>query len=245
MNNPINMYMSQKKKDTVNRKVQVKGPDKEVNKEQPENVVNERVDNLTGDKTIVDIEGLAAEGNGTEPVKEGLDPGKEMPSPGKGEVSGQKGELSVEKELENLHRKHEELNDSYLRLHAEYDNFRKRTLKEKAELIKNGGERVLIGIVSLVDDFERALESLQRAEEKEAVLEGIELIHSKFIYFLKQHGVNEMETVGQPFNADRFEAVTTIPVEDEEQKGKVVDCIQKGYALNDKIIRYPKVIVGE
>ncbi len=147
--------------------------------------------------------------------------------------------------MENLQQKHEELNDSYLRLHAEYDNFRKRTLKEKAELIKNGGERVLIGIISLVDDFERALESLQRAEDKEAVLEGIELIHSKFINFLKQHGVNEIEAVGQPFDADRFEAVTTIPVEDEEQKGKVVDCIQKGYALNDKIIRYPKVIVGE
>lgn len=118
-------------------------------------------------------------------------------------------------------------------------------LERESRVDKKWGERVLIGIVSLVDDFERALESLQRAEDKEAVLEGIELIHSKFINFLKQHGVNEIEAVGQPFDADRFEAVTTTPVEDEEQKGKVVDCIQKGYVLNEKIIRYPKVIVGE
>ncbi|HHU26377.1 MAG TPA: nucleotide exchange factor GrpE [Bacteroidales bacterium] len=171
--------------------------------------------------------------------------GQDTPDQGKEAVCEQTEKPNLEKELESLQRKQEELNDSYLRLHAEYDNFRKRTLKEKAELIKSGGERVLIGIVSLVDDFERALESLQRAEDKEAVLEGIELIHSKFINFLKQHGVNEIEAVGQPFDADRFEAVTTTPVEDEEQKGKVVDCIQKGYVLNEKIIRYPKVIVGE
>ncbi|MGI6574023.1 MAG: nucleotide exchange factor GrpE [Fermentimonas sp.] len=190
------------------------------------------------------MEGLGVEQETLKADEKGLNVSQEVPSPSKGEAS-EKGKPSVEEELENFQQKHEELNDSYLRLHAEYDNFRKRTLKEKAELIKNGGERVLIGIISLVDDFERALESLQRAEDKEAVLEGIELIHSKFINFLKQNGVKEMEAVGQPFNGDRFEAVTTTPVEDEEQKGKVVDCIQKGYELNDKIIRYPKVIVGE
>ncbi len=239
----MNMHMSQKKKDTVNPKVGIEGVDKKARKEQPENVMDNKVDILTGDQPKGEPKRKAAKGDGTIPV-EGLDVRQETPCSGKDEAS-EKGKPSVEEELENLQQKHEELNDSYLRLHAEYDNFRKRTLKEKAELIKNGGERVLIGIISLVDDFERALESLQRAEDKEAVLEGIELIHSKFINFLKQHGVNEIEAVGQPFDADRFEAVTTIPVEDEEQKGKVVDCIQKGYALNDKIIRYPKVIVGE
>lgn len=147
--------------------------------------------------------------------------------------------------LEALEQKYNELNDSYLRLHAEFDNFRKRTLKEKAELIKSGGERVLTGILSLVDDMERALASLYETSDKDAIMEGMELIHTKFITFLKQQGVQEMEAIGQPFDADRFEAVTTIPVEDASRKGCIVDCIQKGYQLNDKIIRFPKVIVGE
>ncbi len=150
-----------------------------------------------------------------------------------------------QKELEESQQKYDELNDNYLRLHAEFDNFRKRTLKEKAELIRNGGERVLLDIISLVDDFERALSSLHAAEDKDAMLQGIDLIYTKFINFLKQHGVKEIESVGQPFDADRFEAVTTIPAEEESQKGIVIDCIQKGYELNDKIIRFPKVIVGE
>ncbi len=240
----MNMHMSQKKKDTVNPKVRVEGVDKKSSKEQSENVTDKKVDILTGDQPKADSQKKAAKGEGTVPV-EGPDMGQETPGQGKEAVCEQKEKPNLEKELGSLQQKHEELNDSYLRLHAEYDNFRKRTLKEKAELIKNGGERVLIGIVSLVDDFERALESLQRAEDKKAMLEGIELIHSKFINFLKQHGVNEIEAVGQPFDADRFEAVTTTPVEDEEQKGKVIDCIQKGYVLNEKIIRYPKVIVGE
>ncbi len=146
---------------------------------------------------------------------------------------------------DDLRQKYDELNDSYLRLHAEFDNFRKRTLKEKSDLIKNGGERVLLDIVALVDDFERALGSLHKTEDREAMLEGMDLIYSKFTAFLKQHGVTEIEAVGQPFNADSFEAVTTIPVQEASQKGMIVDCIQKGYRLNDKIIRFPKVIVGE
>ena len=146
---------------------------------------------------------------------------------------------------EDLQEKFDDLNNSYLRLHAEFDNFRKRTLKEKADLIKSGGERVLLDIISLVDDFERALAILHDAEDKDAMLEGMDLIYGKFTNFLKQHGVTEIEAIGQPFDADRFEAVTTIPVQEESQKGLVVDCIMKGYALNEKIIRFPKVIVGE
>ncbi|MDD4776744.1 MAG: nucleotide exchange factor GrpE [Fermentimonas sp.] len=151
----------------------------------------------------------------------------------------------LKKEHEELQTKHEELNDSFLRLNAEFDNFRKRTLKEKAEIIKSGGERVLLSIISLVDDFERALVSLHESEDKDALLEGMDLIYSKFISFLKQNGVEEIEAVGLPFDADTFEAVTTIPSQDESQKGIVLDCIQKGYKLNDKIIRFPKVVVGE
>lgn len=144
-----------------------------------------------------------------------------------------------------LRHKYNELNDSYLRLHAEFDNFRRRTLKEKSDLIKSGGERVLLDVITLVDDFERALESLHKTDDREAMLEGMDLIYAKFIAFMKQHGVNEIEAIGQPFDPDCFEAITTIPAPEESQKGKIVDCIQKGYRLNDKIIRFPKVIVGE
>lgn len=146
---------------------------------------------------------------------------------------------------DDLRHKYEELNDSYLRLHAEFDNFRKRTLKEKTDLIKSGGERVLLDIITLVDDLDRAHELMHKTEDREAMLEGMDLIYTKFIAFLKQHGVNEIEAIGQPFDADTFEAITTIPAPEASQKGMVVDCIQKGYRLNDKIIRFPKVIVGE
>lgn len=145
----------------------------------------------------------------------------------------------------DLQHKYEDLNDSYLRLNAEFDNFRKRTLKEKSDLIKSGGERVLLDIITLVDDFERALASLHKTEDRKAILEGMDLIYTKFVAFLKQHGVNEIEAIGQPFDADTFEAITTIPAPEVSQKGLIVDCIQKGYRLNDKIIRFPKVIVGE
>ncbi|MDD3625531.1 MAG: nucleotide exchange factor GrpE [Proteiniphilum sp.] len=154
-------------------------------------------------------------------------------------------EIPLTVEFAQLQVKYEELNNSYLRLHAEFDNFRKRTLKEKAELIKNGGERVLLEIIRLVDDFERALTALHAAEDKDAMLEGMDLIYGKFITFLGQQGVKEIEAIGLPFDAERFEAVTTIPAREESQKGMVIDCIQKGYELNEKIIRFPKVIVGE
>ena len=147
--------------------------------------------------------------------------------------------------LEELQKKYEEVNDSYLRLHAEFDNFRKRTMKEKADIIKSGGERVLTDMLPFADDFEPALQALHTAEDKEAMVEGMDLIYSKFLNFLNQHGVKEIEALGQPFDADRFEAITTVPVQDKSQKGMVIDCVQKGYQLNDKIIRYPKVIVGE
>lgn len=153
--------------------------------------------------------------------------------------------LAEMSETEELQQKYDELNDSYLRLHAEFDNFRKRTMKEKADIIKSGGERVLSDMLPLADDFDRAMQALHESEDKEAMLEGMDLIYSKFIAFLNQHGVKEMEAIGEPFDADRFEAVTTVPVQDEAQKGKIIDCIQKGYEMNDKIIRYPKVIVGE
>ena len=148
-------------------------------------------------------------------------------------------------EMETLQENYDELNNSYLRLHAEFDNYRKRTLKEKMEIIKSGGEKVLSEMIPLVDDFERALETVQNADDKEAIVEGLELIYSKFISFLNQNGVKEIEAIGEPFDADKFEAITTIPAQNKSQKDMVVDCIQKGYILNEKVLRFPKVIVGK
>ncbi len=148
-------------------------------------------------------------------------------------------------QAEDLQEKYEDLNNSYLRLHAEFDNYRKRTLKEKIEIIRAGGERVLTDMIPLVDDFERALDTVHKADDKEAILEGLELIYGKFVSFLNQNGVKEIEAIGEKFDADKFEAITTIPAQNELQKDVVVDCIQKGYKLDEKVLRFPKVIVGK
>ena len=138
-----------------------------------------------------------------------------------------------------------QLKDSYLRLMAEYDNYRKRTFKEKAELIKNGGEKVLTGLLPVMDDFQRALETIDKATDLDAVKEGVDLIFQKFFSFLQQNGVKPIEAIGQAFDDALFEAVATVPTGDEEQKGKVVDDIQTGYTLNDKVIRHSKVVVAK
>lgn len=141
--------------------------------------------------------------------------------------------------------KYKELHDSYLRLNAEFDNYRKRTLKEKTELLKSGSERVLLDVITVVDDFERALENVSKAEDVDAVKEGVDLIYNKFLNFLTKHGVKEIETIGESFDTDKHEALTTIPAQSEDDKDKIVDCVQKGYMLDDKVIRYPKVIVAK
>lgn len=148
-------------------------------------------------------------------------------------------------EEDSLQEKYDELNNSYLRLHAEFDNYRKRTLKEKMEIIKSGGEKVLSEMIPLIDDFERAIETMHQTDNKEALVEGIELIYTKFTNFLNQHGVQEIKSIGEEFDADKFEAVTTVPVQDKTKENTVIDCIQKGYALNEKVLRFPKVIVGK
>jgi molecular chaperone GrpE len=137
-----------------------------------------------------------------------------------------------------------QLKDTHLRLLAEYDNYRKRTLKEKTDLIKNGGEKVLVGLLPVADDFQRALENIEKSSGLDAVKEGVELIYSKFVSFLLQNGVKPIEAAGEPFDADLHEAVATVPVADEEQKGKIIDNLQTGYTLNDKVIRHAKVVVA-
>ena len=136
------------------------------------------------------------------------------------------------------------VNDAYLRLMAEYDNYRKRTIKEKADLIKNGGEKAFVGLLPVIDDFERAVKTLEAATDLSAVKEGILLIYSKFMNYLQQNGVKPIEALGQDFDSEMSEAVAMVPAADEDQKGKVIDSIQTGYTLYDKVIRHAKVVVA-
>jgi molecular chaperone GrpE len=138
-----------------------------------------------------------------------------------------------------------EMQDRYIRLSAEFDNYRKRTLREKIELTKHAGENILISIVPVMDDFERALKLMETATDCAAMKSGIDLIYSKFYDFLRQHGIKEIESLHSDFNVDLHEAISKTPVEDESMKGKVVDVVQKGYYLHDKVMRFSKVIVGE
>ncbi|MDE5800291.1 MAG: nucleotide exchange factor GrpE, partial [Paramuribaculum sp.] len=134
----------------------------------------------------------------------------------------------------------------YLFLMAEFDNFRKRTLKEKSELIKNAAESVLKGLLPIVDDFERGLQASATSDDAEAVRQGMELIYSKLVKYLEQNGVKAMDTNGADFDPDRHEAIAMVPAPSEDQKGKVIDTVAKGYTLNgDKVLRFAKVAVGE
>lgn len=151
-------------------------------------------------------------------------------------------------QVDELTKTQEELanmKDKYLRLSAEFDNYRKRTMKEKAELILNGGEKSISSILPIVDDFERALKNMETAEDVAAVREGVELIYNKSMTVLGQNGVKVIETKEQPLNTDFHEAIAVIPAPAEELKGKILDCVQPGYTLNDKVIRHAKVVVGE
>lgn len=154
-------------------------------------------------------------------------------------------EEELEKELETAQETIEEQKDKYLRLSAEFDNYRKRTMKEKAELILNGGEKSLSSILPVVDDFERAIKTMETATDVQAVKEGVELIYNKFMATLAQNGVKVIETNDQPLNTDYHEAIAVIPAPSEAQKGKILDCVQTGYTLNDKVLRHAKVVVGE
>lgn len=154
-------------------------------------------------------------------------------------------EEKLAQELEKANEQIEEQKDKYLRLSAEFDNYRKRTMKEKAELILNGGEKSISSILPIVDDFERALKNMETATDVAAVKEGVELIYNKFMSVLGQNGVKVIETKEQPLNTDYHEAIAVIPAPNEALKGKILDCVQTGYILNDKVIRHAKVVVGE
>ena len=139
----------------------------------------------------------------------------------------------------------EELKDKYLRSAAEFDNYRKRTLKERAELILNGGEKTITAILPVLDDMERAIENGEKTDDPEVLREGMMLIHQKFIKILETLGVSLIPTDNEDFNTDVHEAVAMVPGLGDDKKGKVIDCLQKGYKLNDKVIRHAKVAVGQ
>ena len=154
-------------------------------------------------------------------------------------------EEKLTEELEKAQRAIEEQKDKYLRLSAEFDNFRKRTMKEKAELIKNGGEKAINAVLPVLDDLERALQNMEKTEDVKAIYDGVNLIYQKFLKNLHQEGLEKMEPVGADFDTDYHEAIALVPAQSEEQKGKVLDCVQTGYKLNDKVIRHAKVVVGQ
>jgi molecular chaperone GrpE len=138
-----------------------------------------------------------------------------------------------------------ELKDKHIRLQAEFDNYRKRTLKERMELLKTASESLLVSILPVIDDFDRAVQTLDNVEEESHLKDGVLLIYNKFQDFLKQNGVKEIEAKEQTFDTDLHEAITTFPAPTEELKGKIIDVVQKGYYLNDKVIRHSKVVIGE
>lgn len=188
-------------------------------KEEKENLKNEEVQEETVD--------TVAEAAGAETTEETAE------------------EPTLEKQLEEANAKIAELTDKILRLHAEFDNYKKRNIKEKAELIKNGGERVLDSFLPVADDMERALVAIEKAEEINAVAEGVKLIHEKLMQTFTKNGVSVIQTKDAVFDTDVHEAVALIPAPSEDVKGKVVDCIQTGYMLNDKVLRHAKVVVAQ
>ena len=147
-------------------------------------------------------------------------------------------------EVDEWETKYNDLNNSYLRLMADFDNYRKRTIKEKADLIKNAGERIICDFLPIIDNFERALASMKTAEDVDAVRQGVELIYNQVMSMMKANGVAVIETERAPFDTEFHEAITTIPAPTPELKDKIVDCTTKGYTMNDKVIRHAKVVVG-
>jgi molecular chaperone GrpE len=148
------------------------------------------------------------------------------------------------KKLKQLEAELQEQKNKYLRLSADFDNFRKRTMREKAELSKIAGESIFVSILPVLDDLDRAMKAIGEATDMDAVKEGMQLIYNKFSEYLKQQGVKEIEAMHQEFDTDVHEAVTQIPAEENKLKGKVVDVIEKGYFLDEKVIRYSKVVIG-
>ena len=151
----------------------------------------------------------------------------------------------LEKEIEQLKAEKAELNDRFLRLFSEFDNYKKRVSKEKLDLISTASEKVLVSLLPVIDDFERAIAANEKADNINSIKEGFNLIYNKLVQMMKRFDVEEIQAKGEEFNTDYHEAVTHFPAQNEEDKGKVIDVTEKGYKLKDKVIRYAKVVVGQ
>ena len=154
-------------------------------------------------------------------------------------------ELSVEEQLAVAKEQSEQEKKEYMFLLAEFDNFRKRTIKEKADIIKNASEKAMTDLLPVIDDMERAMQAIEASDNIDSAKEGINLIYNKFIKYLEQNGVKAIDSTNADFNTEYHEAVTIFPAPDEDKKGKVIDTVQKGYTMNDKVIRHSKVVVGQ
>lgn len=197
------------------------------------------------EKNIVDEEIVVNAAENTEASDNSENPeSSETP-----EVPGQEEPLSevdqLKLQLAEAEAKNAELQDRYLRQAAEFDNYRKRTIKEKADLIKSAAEKLIVAELPVVDDMDRALENMEKGADAEACIEGFKLIVHKFKNILSQNGLEKIETEGQDFDTDYHEAIALIPAPTEELKGKILDCVQTGYKLGDKVIRHAKVAVGQ
>lgn len=196
-------------------------------------------------------EGGKMENPGAEPMgeTEDIEP-KEVVVDGDyaGEAEDTQAEAEVntlENQLADLQAQVEKEKKEYMFLMAEFDNFRKRTLREKSEIIKNAGENVLRGLLPILDDFERGIAASEKSDDAAASLEGMKLIYQKFVKYLEANGVKEMESNGAEFNPDLHEAIAQVPAQSDDQKGKVIDTVQKGYMINDKVLRHAKVAVAQ
>ncbi|MGM9705821.1 MAG: nucleotide exchange factor GrpE [Prevotella sp.] len=189
-------------------------------------------------KENIDINKEEEQTNASQPnVNETVDKEQET------DTENTENETEEKDELQSVKEEIEQLKDNYLRKVAEFENFRKRTLKEKTELILNGGEKTIVAILPVLDDFERAI--ADKTDDPAAIKQGMELIFSKFIKTLESLGVKKIDTKNRDFDVDFHEAVAMVPGMGDEKKGKVIDCVQTGYTLNDKVIRHAKVAVGQ
>lgn len=178
------------------------------------------------------------------PVEE-VTPEEVSPEEKKEEEVAQETCNEAEKKIKELQEQLDKEKKEYLFLMAEFDNFRKRTLKEKSEIIKNAGENVLKGLLPIMDDFERGIKAAENSPEAESVKEGVNLIYNKFKKYLNQNGVKEFDPDDDTFDTEKHEAISVIPVPDEDKKGKILDTVEKGYTINDKVLRHAKVVVGQ
>ncbi len=209
------------------------------------NIINIKVMDDTKDIQEQELSNMNSDNNTADKNAATADQKAEKKSKKYGRGKKQSKEDKLKEELKESQEKIAELNDKYLRLYSEFDNYRKRTIKEKADIYKTAGEDVIISIIGIIDDFERAMKATADTEENRAHREGMELIYNKFKKTLEQKGVEEIKAIGEIFDTDLHEALTKVPAPSEDLKSKVLDVIEKGYTMNDKVIRFAKVVVGD